>query len=305
MKSESQKLLVIIAGPTAVGKTSFAIDLAKHFRTEIISCDSRQFFKELSIGTAKPASDELNAIPHHFIGNLSIQDTYNVSSYEQDVLAKLEDLFKSRDIVVMVGGSGLYIDAVCYGIDDFPNVNDDLRNQLKLDLKEKGLEYLLSELKDLDPAYYDVVDKQNPNRVIRALEVCKITGKKYSEQRKNPMKDRPFKIIKYALNRDRSELFERIGLRVDQMIEDGFIEEVESLKAFQDLNALNTVGYKEIFSYLNGEMSIELALEKIKTNTRRYAKRQLTWLKRDGQYQWFTPNDIEQIINEVNPYLDL
>lgn len=305
MKTESKKLLVVIAGPTAVGKTSFAIDLAKHFKTEIISCDSRQFFKELSVGTAKPTTEELEMIPHHFIGNLSIQDNYNVSTYEHEVLAKLKDLFKTKDLVVMVGGSGLYIDAVCYGIDDFPEVNQGLRNQLKLDLKEKGVAYLLAELKELDLDYYEVVDKQNPNRIIRALEVCKMTGKKYSEQRKNPSKDRPFKILKYALNRDRSELFERIGLRVDQMIENGLINEVVSLKAYRDLNALNTVGYKEIFSYLDGEMTMELTLEKIKTNTRRYAKRQLTWLKRDGQYQWHTPGDITQIINEVDSYLDL
>lgn len=304
MKSESQKLLLIIAGPTAVGKTSFAIDLARYFKTEIISSDSRQFFKELSIGTAKPTNGELRTIPHHFIGNLSIHDNYNISSYEHEVLAKLDELFKTKDIVIMVGGSGLYIDAVCYGIDDFPNVDEKLRSQLKSDFEELGLDYLISKLKKLDPEYLEIVDKQNPNRIIRALEVCIITGKKYSEQRRSPHKKRPFKVLKFALNRDRANLFERIALRVDQMHKDGLIEEVESLKAYKKFNALNTVGYKEIFSYLNEEMSLELALEKIKTNTRRYAKRQLTWLKRDGQYQWITPNDLTIIIEKVDSYFE-
>ncbi len=302
MKAESKKLLVVIAGPTAVGKTSFAIELAQHLNTEIISCDSRQFYKELSIGTAKPSADELCSVAHHFIGNLSIHDNYNVSAYENDVLKKLDELFKKHDTVVMVGGSGLYIDAVCYGIDDFPNIDEDLRNKLKLDLKEKGISHLISVLKDLDPEYYDIVDKQNPNRIMRAIEVCLMTGKKYSEQRKNSLKNRPFKILKFALNRDRAELFERIGLRVDQMLNEGLVNEVKSFETHKELNSLNTVGYKEIFKYLNTEYSLELAIEKIKTNTRRYAKRQLTWLKRDGQYKRIKTNDLEMVIGEIKNY---
>lgn len=302
MTTESQKLLVVIAGPTAVGKTSFAIEIAKRLGTEIISCDSRQFYKELSIGTAKPSEDELNSVTHHFIGNLSIHDNYNISTYENDVLTKLDELFEKKDIVVMVGGSGLYIDAVCYGIDDFPNVDGNLRSQLKLDLKEKGISHLISMLKELDPEYYDIVDKQNPNRIMRAIEVCLMTGKKYSEQRKSHLKNRPFKILKFALNRDRPELFERIGLRVDQMLNEGLINEVKSFETYKELNSLNTVGYKEIFKYLNAEFSLELAVEKIKTNTRRYAKRQLTWLKRDGQYEWIKTNDLEKVLHQINNY---
>lgn len=302
MTTESQKLLVVIAGPTAVGKTSFAIEIAKRLGTEIISCDSRQFYKELSIGTAKPSEDELSSVTHHFIGNLSIHDNYNISTYENDVLTKLDELFEKKDIVVMVGGSGLYIDAVCYGIDDFPNVDENLRSQLKLDLKEKGISHLISMLKELDPEYYDIVDKQNPNRIMRAIEVCLMTGKKYSEQRKSPLKNRPFKILKFALNRDRPELFERIGLRVDQMLNEGLINEVKSFETYKELNSLNTVGYKEIFKYLNAEFSLELAVEKIKTNTRRYAKRQLTWLKRDGQYEWIKTNDLEKVLHQINNY---
>ena len=303
--SGKSKILVVIAGPTAVGKTSFAIELAKKFNTEIISCDSRQFFREMSIGTAKPTSSELAQVKHHFIDNLSIQESYNVSKFEHEVLEKLEELFLKHEIVVMVGGSGLYIDAVVNGIDDFPDVDEKLRSSLKERIEKDGLESLLEELKTLDPEYYEKVDQNNPNRILRALEVCMMTGKKYSDQRLSPKRQRPFEVIKFAINRDRQELFDRISLRVDQMINEGLLGEVESLSDHRNLNALNTVGYKEIYAFFDGTFTKEEAIEKLKTNTRRYAKRQLTWLKRDDSYNWLHPNDLEMAEQRIKDQLDL
>jgi tRNA dimethylallyltransferase len=289
--------LIVISGPTAVGKTRFAIDLAKKLNTEIISSDSRQFYKELSIGTAKPTQDELSEVKHHLINNLSIQDYYNVSMYENDVLTILDKLFKIHKTVIMTGGSGLYIDAVCNGIDEYPNADEDLRKGLMKQWKDKGLDNLLDELKKLDPEFYEQVDRANPKRVIRALEVIKSTGKKYSDQRNYPKKERPFEIVKYCLNRDREELFSRISQRIDQMMENGLLDEVESLLPHREFNALNTVGYKEIFKYLDGEISLDQAITDLKTNTRRYAKRQLTWVKRDENYRMIEPDDITLITN--------
>jgi len=296
----SPKYLIVLSGPTAIGKTAFSIRLASHFKTEIISADSRQFYKDMRIGTAYPEPEELNAVPHHFIGNLSIGEEYNVARYETEVLQLLDELFVDHDVVVMTGGSGLYIDAVCKGIDDLPDHDPALRQSLKNELNEKGIEAMGLKLKKLDPDYYELVDRNNPNRILRALEVCIQTGNTYISLRRNTSKVRPFNIIKIGLNTEREELFSRIGQRVDNMIEKGLLSEVKSLLPHREENALNTVGYKELFSYLDGEYSLDLAIEKIKTNTRRYAKRQLTWLKRDVEMQWFEPSQYDEVLAYIN-----
>lgn len=295
--TNSAKYLVVIAGPTAVGKTDVAIKLATHFKSEIISADSRQFYREMSIGTAKPDQDQLKSIKHHFIGQLSISDYFNVSVFENEVLKLLKNLFLNTNIIFLVGGSGLYIDAVCKGIDDFPDPAPELRNYLKSVLAQSGIGKLQEMLQQLDPEYYTSVDINNPNRLLRAIEVCQTTGRKFSEQRLNSKKNRDFNIVKIGLNLPRPELFSRIGLRVDLMIESGLIKEVESLLPNRHLNALNTVGYKEIFEFLDSEITLEQAVENIKTNTRRYAKRQLTWFKRTDEYKWFEPSAINEITN--------
>ncbi len=295
--TNSAKYLVVIAGPTAVGKTDVAIKLATHFKSEIISADSRQFYREMSIGTAKPEQDQLKSIKHHFIGQLSISDYFNVSVFENEVLKLLKNLFLNNNIIFLVGGSGLYIDAVCKGIDDFPDPAPELRNYLKSVLAQNGIGKLQEMLQKLDPEYYTVVDINNPNRLLRAIEVCQTTGRKFSEQRLNSQKKRDFNIVKIGLNLPRAELFSQIGLRVDQMIESGLIKEVESLLPNRHLNALNTVGYKEIFEFLDSKITLEQAIENIKTNTRRYAKRQLTWFKRTDEYKWFEPSAINGITN--------
>ncbi len=285
------KYLVVVSGPTAIGKTAFSIKLARHFKTEILSADSRQFYREMRIGTAYPEPEELAAVKHHFLGNLSIEEDYNVARYETEALALLDNLFIRHDVVVLTGGSGLYIDAVCKGIDDLPNHDPDLRKQLKKEIETAGLEAFGKKLQSLDPEYYEVVDLNNPNRLLRAVEVCLQTGKTYTSLRKHKSKERPFKLIKIGLNMDREKLFQRIAERVDTMIENGLLEEVQSLQAYRQNNALNTVGYKELFAYLDGDVSLEQAIENIKTNTRRYAKRQLTWLKRDAEIRWFEPEE--------------
>ena len=295
--TNSAKYLVVIAGPTAVGKTDVAIKLATHFKSEIISADSRQFYREMSIGTAKPDQDQLKSIKHHFIGQLSISEYFNVSVFENEVLKLLKNLFLNTNIIFLVGGSGLYIDAVCKGIDDFPDPAPELRNYLKSVLAQSGIGKLQEMLQQLDLEYYTSVDINNPNRLLRAIEVCQTTGRKFSEQRLNSQKNRDFNIVKIGLNLPRPELFSRIGLRVDQMIELGLIKEVESLLPNRHLNALNTVGYKEIFEFLDSKITLEHAIENIKTNTRRYAKRQLTWFKRTDEYKWFEPSDINEITN--------
>ena len=295
-----KKELVVIAGPTAVGKTDFAIELAAHLKTEIISADSRQVYKELSIGTAKPDSSQLNKVKHHLVGNISIHDYYNVAKFEVDVLSLLTDLFKKYDQVVMVGGSGLYIDAVCNGIDELPDVDETLRNNLNDLYWEEGIEAIRMKLRLLDPEYYEVIDQSNPKRLIRAVEVCMATGKKYSELRTNTNKERAFKIHRIALNMDRPVLFDRINRRVDLMVEEGLLDEVKGLFELRHLNALNTVGYKELFDHFMGKVTLEQALTNIKTNSRRYAKRQLTWFRKNPNYQWFTPEDLEKVINLIS-----
>ncbi len=300
MMLNKTKRLIVIAGPTAIGKTEFAIKLAQHLQTEIISADSRQFFKELNIGTAKPSARELSVIKHHFVGSHSIHDYYNVAQFEIDVLSLLDVLFEKHNQVIMVGGSGLYIDAVCNGIDELPDVDEKLRQELNKIYEDEGIATIQQKLKTLDPEFYDTIDRSNPKRIIRALEVCLATGQKYSEQRSNAKKERPFEIIKIGLNIDREQLYQRINERVDQMVKDGLTEEAKELFEFKQLNALNTVGYKEIFDHFSGNIKLEKAIEKIKTNSRRYAKRQLTWFRKNDNYQWFNPNEIEKVIALVN-----
>lgn len=295
----SGKYLVVIAGPTAVGKTDVAIQLASGLNSEIISADSRQFYKQMSVGTAKPDTLQLSTVKHHFVGHLSIHDYYNVAMFENDTLAKLNTLFETHKIVFLAGGSGLYIDALCNGIDDFPDPAPELRAFLKGIYQDEGLAKLQQMLIENDPEYYATVDINNPNRLLRALEVCLTTGKKFSEQRLNNQKIRDFHIIKIALNLPRPELFNRIGFRVDQMMEHGLVDEVKSLVPFRHLNALNTVGYKEIFRYLDSEITLGQAVTDIKTNTRRYAKRQLTWFNRTDEYAWFEPTQYD----EINDYI--
>ena len=292
--------LIVIAGPTASGKTDVAIKIACHFNTEIISADSRQFYKEIPIGTAAPDKTQLAQIKHHFVGHLPVTEPYNVSRFEHDVLELLNKQFKKQPVMVMAGGSGLYIDAVCKGIDDLPDPDLTLRENLNYKLDNEGIEALQQQLKVLDPVYYQQVDLQNPKRLLRALEVCIQTGKPYSELRKNNPAPRNFNIIKIGLNLPREELFDRINRRTDLMIEKGWIEEAANLLNLQHLNALNTVGYKELFKYLSGEWILSFAIEKIKTNTRRYAKRQLTWFKKDTDITWFLPGEHQKMMDFIN-----
>ena len=296
-----KKYLVVVAGPTAVGKTDVGIQLAKEFNSEILSADSRQFYNELSIGTAKPDLQQLRAVKHHFVGQLSIHDYFNVSRFEYEALKLLKVVFEKHNLVFLVGGSGLYIDAVCNGIDDFPDPEPELRNYLKGIYQDEGLQKLQEMLLQFDPEYYASVDVLNPNRLLRALEVCHTTGKKFSEQRLNNTKKRDFQIIRIGLNLPRVQLFANIAFRVDQMLQKGLVDEVTGLLPYRHLNALNTVGYKEIFEFLDSKITLNQAVENIKTNTRRYAKRQLTWFNRSKEYTWFEPSQI----NEITNYLTL
>ncbi|NVO02338.1 MAG: tRNA (adenosine(37)-N6)-dimethylallyltransferase MiaA [Bacteroidetes bacterium] len=298
--SNSNKTLIVIVGPTAVGKTALSIEIAQHFKTEIVSADSRQFYKELKIGTAPPSAEELEAVKHHFIGNLSIKDYYNVAKFEEDALNCLEEIFEINDFAVLVGGSGMYIDAVCKGIDDLPNPDEELRSELKKSFEENGIEFLRMKVKHLDPDFYAIADLANPKRLMRALEVCLMTGKPYSSFRKNHSKPRSFKIVRIGLNKDRTELFARINQRVDEMIKAGLVEEAKSFFPEKELNSLNTVGYKELFEYFENKISLEKAIENIKTNSRRYAKRQLTWFRKDESIIWFSPEQKCEIIEKIN-----
>ena len=294
-----EKTLIVITGPTAVGKTRLCIDIAKHFGIPIINADSRQIYKELKIGTASPTDEERREVQHYFVGTLSLEDYYSASLYEQQVLALLDTLFKTHDYALMAGGSMMYIDAVCNGIDDIPTIDNETRATMKRRLQEEGLESLCKELQRLDPDYYEIVDRQNPKRVVHALEICTMTGKTYTSFRKREKKSRPFRMIKIGLNRERQELYDRINARVDEMMKKGFLEEAKGLIGLKNLNALNTVGYKELFDYLEGRWTLEEAIERIKGNTRRYARKQLTWYKKDEQMKWFHPDQKEDIINYI------
>ena len=294
-----EKTLIVITGPTAVGKTALCLDIAKHFDIPIINADSRQIFRELKIGTARPTEEQMREVKHYFVGMLGLEDYYSASLFEQQVLELLGQQFQTRDYALMAGGSMMYIDAVCDGIDDIPTIDDATRDLMKRRLAEEGLERLCEELKTLDPDYYDIVDRQNPRRVVHALEICTMTGKTYTSFRKREKRERPFEIIKIGLNRPREELYERINQRVDQMMADGLLDEVRSLYPQRHLNALNTVGYKELFDYIDGRWPLEEAVERIKGNTRRYARKQLTWYKKDEQIKWFHPDEKEIIIDYI------
>ncbi len=291
--------LIVVTGPTAVGKTALCIDIARHYGIPIINADSRQIYRELRIGTATPTEEQLRSVKHYFVGSISIDDYYNASMYEQDVLRLLDEQFKHSPIQLLTGGSMMYIDAVCNGIDDIPTIREDIREEMKRRYAEEGLESLCEDLKRLDPEHYKIVDRNNHRRVIHALEICYQTGTTYTSFRKQEKKQRPFHIVKIGLNRDREELYQRINHRVDQMITDGLLDEVRSLKDKRSNNALNTVGYKEMFSYLDGTWSLEEAIERMKGNTRRYARKQLTWFKRDPQVTWFAPDQEEEIMERV------
>ena len=293
------KTLIVITGPTAVGKTQLCLDIARHFDIPVINADSRQIYKELSIGTAKPTDAEMQGIKHYFVGTLSLHDYYSASLFEQQAIEVLEDLFKTGNYALMSGGSMMYIDAVCDGIDDIPTIDDLTRETMKRRLDEEGLERLCEELQRLDPEYYAIVDRQNPKRVVHALEICTMTGKTYTSFRKRAKKERPFRIVKIGLNRDREELYGRINARVDQMMQQGLLKEATSFYNLKSLNALNTVGYKELFNYIEGRWPLDEAVERIKGNTRRYARKQLTWYKKDPNIRWFHPDQKEDIINYI------
>ena len=294
------KTLIVITGPTAVGKTKLTIELARHFNVPIINADSRQLFRGMEIGTAAPTDKERQQARHEFTGMLNLEDYYSASMFEQDVLSWLSQHFKEHDIALMSGGSMMYIDAVCNGIDDIPTIRDDIRTMMKQRLQEEGLEALCEELKRLDPEHYEVVDKKNTRRVVHALEICHQTGITYTSFRKQQKKERPFHLIKIGLNRPREELYERINQRVDNMMEQGLEAEARKLYPQRQLNALNTVGYKEMFAYMDGTWTLEEAIERMKGNTRRYARKQLTWFKRDKDMKWFHPDDKEQILNYIS-----
>lgn len=296
----SAKTLIVITGPTAVGKTALCLDIAQHFGIPIINADSRQIYKELKIGTASPTKEQLQQVRHYFVGTLSLNDYFSASLFEQQAMEILEREFCEHDYALMAGGSMMYIDAVCDGIDDIPTVDDETRETLKKRLAEEGLEALVEELRQLDPEYYEIVDKQNPRRVVHGLEICLMTGKTYTSFRKHEKKHRPFHIVKIGLNREREELYNRINQRVNQMMSEGLLEEAKSLYPKRQMNALNTVGYKEMFAYLDGVWTLEEAVERIKGNTRRYARKQLTWYKKDEQIRWFHPDDKEIIISYIS-----
>lgn len=276
----STKTLKVIYGPTAIGKTALAIKLAKELNTEIISADSRQFYKEMKIGTAVPDQEELEAVKHHFIQHKSIHENYNVGLFEKEAISKIDELFKRFESLVMVGGSGLYIDGVCKGLDSFPEISQTLRDKIRTDFKSKGIKWLQNEVKALDPEYYESADKQNHQRLLRCLEVCLQSGKTYNSFKNTNKNIRSFEVEYYSIQMNREELYDRINRRVDNMMDNGLLSEVENLLPYQELNALQTVGYKELFSYFKKEITLEEAIALIKQNSRRYAKRQLTWLNR-------------------------
>jgi tRNA dimethylallyltransferase len=294
------KTLVIILGPTAVGKTALSIQVARHLKTEIISADSRQIYKELQIGTALPCSQELHTVKHHLIQTHSIHQYYNASQFEIEALEIIQDLFLKKDTIVMTGGSMLYLDVVCNGIDDLPEIDQDIRSEITLRFEKEGIDPLRRELKIIDPEYYQVCDLKNHKRIMHALEIYFMTGKKYSSYRINTKKERDFEILKIGLNTERGALHERINKRVDQMIIDGLVDEAWTVYPYKNLNSLNTVGYRELFEYFDNKISLETAIELIKRNSRRYARRQLTWFKKDTEINWFDTDDLSDVI----PFVD-
>ena len=295
--------LIVLIGPTGVGKTELSLSIAEHFHTSILSSDSRQLYADLKIGTAAPTPEQLARVPHHFVGTLKLTDYYSAAQYEADVMKKLEELFSLNEVVVLTGGSMMYVAAICKGIDDIPTVDKETRELMLQKYAEEGLDHLCAELKLLDPEYYQIVDLKNPKRVIHALEICYMTGKSYTSFRTQSTKKRPFRIIKIGLTREREELYERINRRVDEMLDAGLLEEVKAVYPYKELNSLNTVGYKELFKYLDGEWTLEFAIEKIKQNSRIYSRKQMTWFKRDNEIHWFHPDQKEEIMNYINEQL--
>lgn len=297
--------LFVIIGPTGVGKTETCLQVAEHLNTPIVNADSRQIFKEIPIGTTAPTAEQRQRVWHYFVGTHSIADYYSAAMYEADVMRLLPRLFEesSSSTALLSGGSMMYVDAVCKGIDDIPTINDETRKLMKRRLAEEGLEALVEELRQLDPEHWAIVDKHNPRRVIHALEICHMTGKTYTSFRTNSIKRRPFRIVKIGLNREREELYERINLRVLQMMELGLEQEARSMYTLRHLNALNTVGYKELFQHFDGGIPLEEAVRQIQSNTRRYMRKQLTWFKRDEEIRWFHPDKIKEILNYVDSFL--
>lgn len=293
------KTLVVLTGPTGVGKTELSLSIAEKLKSPVISCDSRQIYKETKIGTAAPTEEQLKRVKHYFVGSKSIFEYYNAAKFEEEVINLLESLFKKSNYILMSGGSMMYIDAVCNGIDNMPDVTPEIRKELNEKYKKEGLTSIYNELKELDPEYCNKIDPKNYKRIIHALEICLMTGHPFTSFHKNEKKQRPFKIAKICINRERKELYDRIDKRVLDMIEDGLVEEAKNLYPHKALNALNTVGYKEIFNYFDGTYSLEKAIERIQFNTHKYARKQLTWFRKDKEYKWFAPEQKEEIINYI------
>lgn len=289
--------LIVLLGPTGVGKTELSLSIAEAYHTSIVSADSRQLYADIKIGTAAPTAEQLARVPHYFVGTLDLHDYYSAAQYEMEVMKKLEELFRENDVVVLTGGSMMYIDAVCKGIDDIPTVDNETRQLMLERYEQEGLERLCAELKLLDPEYYQIVDLKNHKRVIHALEICYMTGKTFTSFRTQTQKERPFEILKIGLKREREELYERINRRVDIMMEEGLLEEARRVYPFRQLNSLNTVGYKELFNYLDDTWELPFAIEKIKQNSRIYSRKQMTWFKRDQHITWFHPEDTAEIMS--------
>jgi tRNA dimethylallyltransferase len=294
------KTLIVVAGPTAVGKTKLAIDLALHFKAEVISADARQVFREMAIGTAKPSTEELAQVPHHFINSYSIHNDFDAAAFADEAMKKILELFLAKDFVVLCGGSGLYIKALLEGFDEMPEVKSGIREELNALLESEGIAVLQQELSTSDPQYFTEVDKQNPQRLVRALEVIRSSGKPYSSFRKKTTKELPFQVIKIGLELPREVLYERIDSRMDAMIASGLFEEAEKLAPFMNLNALQTVGYQEIFDFLEGKYDRSEAVRLLKQNSRRYAKRQLTWFKKDAEIRWYSPDEFQAIVQYIH-----
>lgn len=298
-------VLIVLIGPTGVGKTELSLSIAEHYHTSIISSDSRQLYKDLKIGTAAPTPAQLARVPHYFVGTLELTDYYSAAQYETEVLKKLDELFQVHPVVVMTGGSMMYVDAVCKGIDDIPTVDKDTRELMIHRYETEGLDQLCAELRVLDPEYYRIVDLKNPKRVIHALEICYMTGKTYTSFRTRTQKERPFRIVKVGLTRDREELYQHINQRVDEMMKEGLLEEAKRVYPYRQLNSLNTVGYKEMFKYLDGEWDLPFAIEKIKQNSRIYSRKQMTWFKRDTEITWFHPEQKEEVLRFLDSQINL
>lgn len=298
--SKSKHNLIVLVGPTGVGKTELSLNIAEAYNSPIISADSRQLYSDLKIGTAAPTAEQMKRVKHYFVGTLQLTDYYSAAQYEMEVVKVLDSLFQKKNTILLTGGSMMYVDAVCKGIDDIPTVDNDTREMMMEKYEKQGLEQLCNELKLLDPEYYSIVDLKNPKRVIHALEICYMTGKTYTSFRTGNKKERPFNIIKIGLSREREELYERINKRVDIMIEEGLIDEVKSVYEHKNLNSLNTVGYKEIIKYLDGEWDLQFAIEKIKQNSRIYSRKQMTWFKRDEEIKWFHPDNVKEIMEYIN-----